>query len=77
MANGVYKHGRIGRISRPLGIGSIHPDDEGDSVIFPSASVQGGQAGFDQLRPGQRVKYLTRPREGWPVEIAEDVIPEV
>ncbi|MDG3003659.1 hypothetical protein [Paludisphaera mucosa] len=76
MANGVYKHGRIGRINRPLGIGSIQPDDGGEPVIFPSVSVPGGRAGFDDLRPGQKVKYLLRPAEGWPVGIAEDVIPE-
>lgn len=76
MANGIYRHGKIEGLDRQSGIGIIRPDDDGRPVIFPAAALPGGRAEFDQLRPGQRVDYLSGANENLPVEIAMDVYPK-
>lgn len=76
MANGVYGHGRVKRVHRGLGVGTIQPNNGGDEVIFTGGSVRGGARGFEELAEGDRVRYLPYPGMIAGSGFAEDVSPD-
>ncbi len=76
MANGEFGHGKVYRIVRPLGIGTIRPSGGGGDVIFSKQVVKGGDAGFDKLKENDPVRYRKYPEKLGEQDIAEEVIPE-
>lgn len=68
--------GRIKRIHRSLGIGTIEPAEDGSEVIFTNDAVKGGQDGFRDLKEGDIVKYRLYPAEIAGRHFADDVWPE-
>jgi cold shock CspA family protein len=69
--------GRIKRIHRSLGVGTIEPSDGGPEVIFTDDAVKGGQDGFRNLKEGDPVKYRPYPAEIADRQFADDVWPDV
>lgn len=73
MATDESKGGKIKRIYRTQGIGTIRPDSGGGDVIFTDGAVRGGRRGFKNLREGDLVRYRTYPDEIAGKEFAEDI----
>ena len=70
--------GVIKEINRPLGIGAITPNSGSDTgpVLFTPAAVRGGQRRFEELAPGQPVKYRKYPNRIGDADFTEDVEPD-
>lgn len=67
--------GKIKRLHRSLGIGTITPDTGGEEIIFPAGAVYGGKAGFGNLKEGDSVNYRLYPEQIHSTSFAEDVWP--